>query len=58
MNLRGNKRDKPFTLKLANGKEKSFQDGDAMHAWYMKNRDNQYKTKKNKRPRRDSKNKQ
>ena len=58
MNLKGNKRDKPFILKLANGKEKSFRDGPSMHAWYMRNRDDHNQTKKNKRPRRGSKNKQ
>ena len=56
MNLRGNKSDKPFTIKLANGKEKSFRDGPAMHAWYMKNRDHQ--SRKKKKPNRGSDNKQ
>ena len=57
MNLKGSKKDKPFTLKLANGKEKSFRDGSTMHAWYMKNRDvNQQR--KNKKPKRGSNNKQ
>jgi hypothetical protein len=56
MNLRGNKRDKPFTIKLASGKEKSFQDGAAMHEWYMKNRPHQ--SRKKKRPSKGSKDKQ
>ena len=56
MNLRGNKSDKPFTIKLADGKEKSFRDGPAMHAWYMKNRPHQ--PRKKKRPSKGSKNKQ
>ena len=56
MNLMGIKSDKPFTLKLANGKEKSFRSGSEMHGWYMKNRDS-HQPRKKKRPNRGSKNK-
>ena len=56
MNLRGNKKDKSFTLKLANGKEKSFRSGPEMHAWYMKNRD-AIQHRKSKRPKRRPNNK-
>ena len=56
MNLKGIKSDKPFTLKLANGKEKSFRSGSEMHGLYMKNRDS-HQPRKKKRPNRGSKNK-
>lgn len=57
MNIRGARSDKPLTLKLANGKEKSFRDGSAMHAWYMKNRDS-HQPRKKKRPNSGSNKKQ
>ena len=57
MNIRGIRSDKPLTLKLANGKEKSFRDGPAMHAWYMKNRDS-HQPRKKKRPNSGSNKKQ
>tara|TARA_B100000029_G_scaffold486438_1_gene540788 strand:- start:714 stop:887 length:174 start_codon:yes stop_codon:yes gene_type:complete len=57
MNLKGTKREKPFTLKLANGKEKSFRTGSEMQGWYAKNKDH-HQSRKNKRPKKGSKNKQ
>ena len=47
-NLKGVKSDKPYTLKLANGKEKSFGTGSEMYGWYMKNRDQHQSIKKKK----------
>ena len=37
-NLKGVKSDKPFTMKLADGKEKSFGTGYDLWKWYMKYR--------------------
>ena len=56
-NLKGVKSDKPYTLKLANGKEKSIGTGSEMYGWYMKNRD-QHQSIKKRRPKKGSKNKQ
>ena len=38
MNLKGNKGEKPLSLRLADGKEKCFRDGYEMWKWYMKHR--------------------
>ena len=57
MKLRGDKIDKPLTLKLANGKEKSFRNGAETHEWYIKNRDF-HQSRKKKRSKRGSSNKQ
>tara|TARA_R110000824_G_scaffold162282_5_gene337928 strand:- start:663 stop:836 length:174 start_codon:yes stop_codon:yes gene_type:complete len=38
MNLKGNKSEKSLSLRLADGKEKSFRDGYEMWKWYMKHR--------------------
>ena len=57
MKIKGSKSDRPLTLKLANGKEKSFRDGSEMHAWYMKNRDS-HQPRKKKRPSKGSRHKQ